>query len=294
MSVKSKYMAEFRRFSLAADDDNFQSFYDQIRFLHKVGTEDEIVLTYTDPVHGDLLPINNDENFVKAKKSCGGSLLMKVYIHKKDNYIVSNGYGSNQRRSKSKKKQPMISLPADFRPVSAIIDVDILPETLRRVRLHNPGGNKLLGFYIRTGVRLHMTDSQADQVRGISIHRLVPGGLAEMTGLLAVDDEILEVNGIEVAGKSLDQVTDMMIANSSNLVITVRPASSFTSTSAAAAASSTIAADRSAKPSPTLSSSSSRHHRYNPNIVDDETDEVVVHDLAPYPSLSSSLDGKKI
>ena len=54
--------------------------------------------------------------------------------------------------------------------------------------------------------------------------RLVPGGLAESTGLLAVNDEVLEVNGIEVAGKSLDQVTDMMVANSSNLIITVKPA----------------------------------------------------------------------
>jgi len=35
---------------------------------------------------------------------------------------------------------------------------------------------------------------------------LVPGGLAESTGLLAVNDEVLEVNGIEVVGKTLDQV----------------------------------------------------------------------------------------
>lgn len=52
----------------------------------------------------------------------------------------------------------------------------------------------------------------------------MPGGLAESTGLLAVNDEVLEVNGIEVAGKTLDQVTDMMVANSSNLIITVKPA----------------------------------------------------------------------
>lgn len=51
----------------------------------------------------------------------------------------------------------------------------------------------------------------------------MPGGLAESTGLLAVNDEVLEVNGIEVTGKSLDQVTDMMVANSSNLIITVKP-----------------------------------------------------------------------
>lgn len=39
-----------------------------------------------------------------------------------------------------------------------------------------------------------------------------------------MNDEVLEVNGIEVGGKSLDQVTDMMVANSSNLIVTVKPA----------------------------------------------------------------------
>ena len=53
---------------------------------------------------------------------------------------------------------------------------------------------------------------------------MLAGGLAESTGLLAVNDEVLEVNGIEVNGKTLDQVTDMMVANSSNLIITVKPA----------------------------------------------------------------------
>lgn len=32
------------------------------------------------------------------------------------------------------------------------------------------------------------------------------------------------MNGIEVFGKTLDQVTDMMVANSSNLIITIKPA----------------------------------------------------------------------
>ena len=36
--------------------------------------------------------------------------------------------------------------------------------------------------------------------------------MAESTGLLAVNDEVLEVNGIEVAGKSLDQVILIMVA----------------------------------------------------------------------------------
>lgn len=47
---------------------------------------------------------------------------------------------------------------------------------------------------------------------GIFISRLVPGGLAESTGLLGVNDEVLEVNGIDVSNKTLDQVSrDLLI-----------------------------------------------------------------------------------
>jgi hypothetical protein len=53
---------------------------------------------------------------------------------------------------------------------------------------------------------VRLSDSGVEKVPSIFISRLVNGGLAEMTGLLAVDDEVLEVNSIEVAGKSLDQV----------------------------------------------------------------------------------------
>ena len=53
---------------------------------------------------------------------------------------------------------------------------------------------------------MRLSDSGVEKVPSIFISRLVNGGLAEMTGLLAVDDEVLEVNSIEVAGKSLDQV----------------------------------------------------------------------------------------
>ena len=116
-----------------------------------------------------------------------------------------------------------ISMPEDFRRVSAIIDVDIVPETQRRVKLMKNGSDKPLGFYIRDGTSMKLTDQGAQKVPSIFISRLVPGGLAESTGLLAVNDEVMEVNGIEVAGKTLDQVTDMMVANSSNLIITVKP-----------------------------------------------------------------------
>lgn len=143
-----------------------------------------------------------------------------------------NGYGTLRPKNlissilgtPGKVKNLAISNPHDFRQVSAIIDVDIVPETCRRVRLLKHGSDRPLGFYIRDGTSFRVSGSGLERVPGIFISRLVPGGLAESTGLLAVNDEVLEVNGIEVAGKTLDQVTDMMVANSSNLIITVKPA----------------------------------------------------------------------
>lgn len=116
-----------------------------------------------------------------------------------------------------------IGVPQDFRRVSAIIDVDILPETVRRVRLCKHNSDKPLGFYIRDGTSIRVTPNGIEKVPGIFISRLIPGGLADSTGLLSVNDEVLEVNGIEVTNKTLDQVTDMMVANSHNLIITVKP-----------------------------------------------------------------------
>ena len=124
----------------------------------------------------------------------------------------------------------MISTPKDFRIVSSIVDADLLPDTVRRVKLLKHSSDRPLGFYIRDGTSLHVTPYGIEKVPGIFISRLVPGGLAEGTGLLAVNDEILEVNAIDVIGKTLDQVTDMMVANSQNLIITVKPASAPPST----------------------------------------------------------------
>lgn len=48
------------------------------------------------------------------------------------------------------------------------------------------------------GTSVRVTPQGVMKVQGIFISRLVEGGLAESTGLLAVNDEVLEVNGIEV------------------------------------------------------------------------------------------------
>ena len=165
------------------------------------------------------------------------------------------------------KNRLSIGHPEDFRQVSQIIDVDILPDTCRRVRLVKHGSDRPLGFYIRDGTSVRVTPQGLEKGPGIFISRLVPGGLAEGTGLLAVNDEVLEVNGIEVTGKTLDQVTDMMVANSSNLIITIHPAKQRNLPLAASAAGLANNAFR---------SSGSRGSRNSSNS-DDEEDEVRDH-----------------
>lgn len=238
IEVKSKFEAEYRRFALKRDGPGgFQEFYRLLQTIHRIPGMD-VLLGYAD-IHGDLLPINNDDNFHKAVSLANP--LLRIIITKKEDEPVVFGTNSLQRRKKglgltglrtaslgaahSKNKQAlMIGLPQNFRQISSIIDVDILPETHRRVRLHKHGTHKPLGFYIRDGVSVRVTPQGVEKVPGVFISRLVRGGLAESTGLLGVNDEILEVNGIDVAGKSLDQVTDMMVANSHNLIVTVKPA----------------------------------------------------------------------
>ncbi|KAG5856760.1 hypothetical protein ANANG_G00011300 [Anguilla anguilla] len=231
VEVKSKYGAEFRRFSVdRSRPGKFEEFYTLVLTLHQL-TNMEMMIGYAD-VHGDLLPINNDDNFCKAVTSAHP--LLRVFIQRQEEVDYSDFGGNTLARRKKAagmlrsdvaRKQPQlrIGVPQDFRPVSSIIDVDILPKSHRRVRLYRHGSDKPLGFYIRDGTSVRVTPHGLEKVPGIFISRMVPGGLAESTGLLAVNDEVLEVNGIEVMGKSLDQVTDMMIANSHNLIITVKP-----------------------------------------------------------------------
>ncbi|KFW60962.1 Partitioning defective 6 beta, partial [Pygoscelis adeliae] len=214
-----QFDAEFRRFAMKRSvAGSFQDFYRLLQTVHQIPRVD-VLLGYTD-IHGDLLPINNDDNYHKALSSANP--LLRVIIQKKAE-SDAGVFASNSLQRKKKgllrpthyraKPHLLIGMPQDFRQISSIIDVDILPETHRRVRLHKHGSDKPLGFYIRDGVSVRVAPQGVEKVPGIFISRLVKGGLAESTGLLAVSDEILEVNGIDVAGKSLDQVTDMMGAN---------------------------------------------------------------------------------
>lgn len=55
------------------------------------------------------------------------------------------------------------------------------------------------------------------------IGRVVKGGAAEKCGLLHEGDEILEVNGIEMRGKSVNEVCDILSAMSGSLTFYINP-----------------------------------------------------------------------
>ena len=223
VEIKSKFDAEFRRFSVdgsrCATYEAFQELLGEVHLLKgNSGEELTFHIFYVDPKDNDLLPITNTDNYRRALQSARP--LLRLVIQRQgeceENYYrrtVTGGMGGSSLLTsmlggtpKPHKTIIPISKPTEFRQVSAIIDVDVVPETCRRVRLLKHGSEKPLGFYIRDGTSVRVTPNGLEKVPGIFISRLLAGGLAESTGLLAVNDEVLEVNGIEVAGKTLDQV----------------------------------------------------------------------------------------
>uniref|UniRef100_A0A8V0Y2L4 PB1 domain-containing protein n=1 Tax=Gallus gallus TaxID=9031 RepID=A0A8V0Y2L4_CHICK len=79
VEVKSKFGAEFRRFSLDRyKPGKFEDFYKLILHIHHIANL-EVMIGYAD-VHGDLLPINNDDNFFKAVSSAHP--LLRVFIQR--------------------------------------------------------------------------------------------------------------------------------------------------------------------------------------------------------------------
>jgi len=60
-----QYGAEFRRFAVdRVKPGKFEEFYKLILHVHRIANM-EVMIGYAD-IHGDLLPINNDDNFCKA------------------------------------------------------------------------------------------------------------------------------------------------------------------------------------------------------------------------------------
>ena len=74
-----QFESEFRRFSLSRDKiESFNEFYSTVATLHRLPSE-SFFITYTDP-EGDLLPINNNDNFKVAVANARPLLRLHVQL----------------------------------------------------------------------------------------------------------------------------------------------------------------------------------------------------------------------
>ena len=174
VEIKSKFDAEFRRFTLNRDKyRTFESFRELLEVLHllKGSPSDNIPptpfhISYVDPKDNDLLPINNTDNYLRALQTAKPVLRLVVQRHGElqETYytgrrvpsgagtsLLTSMLGTSTPGGKSNKPLISISQPSEFRQVAAIIDPDQVPDTCRRVRLLKHGSDKPLGFYIRDG-----------------------------------------------------------------------------------------------------------------------------------------------
>ena len=75
-----QFGAEFRRFSLdRSKPGRFDEFYGLLQHVHRIPNV-ELLVGYAD-VHGDLLPINNDDNYHKAISTA--SPLLRLFLQRK-------------------------------------------------------------------------------------------------------------------------------------------------------------------------------------------------------------------
>uniref|UniRef100_A0A452SI57 PB1 domain-containing protein n=1 Tax=Ursus americanus TaxID=9643 RepID=A0A452SI57_URSAM len=77
VEVRIKFAAELRRFSLERPKPGNLSFMD---YCNKIPNVD-VLAGYAD-IHGDLLPINNDDNYPKAVSTANP--LLRIFIQKKE------------------------------------------------------------------------------------------------------------------------------------------------------------------------------------------------------------------
>lgn len=104
---------------------------------------------------------------------------------------------------------------------------DVLPEeetVIDRIGSHYPEDQVKIVRIDKTNEPLGATiRNESDSV---IIGRIVKGGAAEKSGLLHEGDEILEVNGVEVRGKSVNDVCDMLAGMTGTLTFIVIPCGS--------------------------------------------------------------------
>ncbi|KAF1741797.1 hypothetical protein MXB_5469, partial [Myxobolus squamalis] len=229
---------EIRRYSFVGlEIQSFKNFYKKILVIHRLNHELDPLemsnsnlflktheLWYKDPNSKEFFPINNDNNYARALSV--SKICTQVFILEEG----SNPNVKGNKKTKMSAKKLVIGPPTNFRPVSCMLDNDYLPDSFIRVRMCKHDTEKrLVGIYISGDVVSNDEEFFYDSCQEINalrifISRIEPGSIAESTGVISVGDEIVEVNGIIVDGKDIDQVVEMMIVNSNNLTLTLRSA----------------------------------------------------------------------
>ncbi|XP_031229144.1 partitioning defective 6 homolog beta [Mastomys coucha] len=129
MEVKSKFGAEFRRFSLErSKPGKFEEFYGLLQHVHKIPNVD-VLVGYAD-IHGDLLPINNDDNYHKAVSTANP--LLRIFIQKKGKCHSSsthlrpgqNGFSPPQDTSLVPVPGSLDTEPESRAPVQKLLEED--------------------------------------------------------------------------------------------------------------------------------------------------------------------------
>ncbi|XP_077422472.1 protein PALS1 [Vanacampus margaritifer] len=89
-------------------------------------------------------------------------------------------------------------------------EMELEPLTSQTKTLTQWGGETVKVVQIEKAQDIPLGATVRNEMESVIISRIVRGGAAERSGLLAEGDEILEINGIEIKGKDVNQVFDIL------------------------------------------------------------------------------------
>ena len=82
-----QFECEFRRFSVdRTQTSQFDAFYSVVKDSHHLPAEMKFTVSYTDPRNGDLLPITNSDNLLRAYTTA--IPLLRLVIYRKEGMCV--------------------------------------------------------------------------------------------------------------------------------------------------------------------------------------------------------------
>lgn len=91
--------------------------------------------------------------------------------------------------------------------------------------VRNDGDAVIIGIYLLNRLNIFLINTNKTVMTNVSFQgRVVRGGAADKSGLLHEGDEVLEVNGVEMRGKSVNDVCDILAGMQGSLTFLVLPA----------------------------------------------------------------------